>query len=64
MLPNELTNVHKQWLRANAALCVDGLDLATQFLSTFEIIDSTWVYDIAQEYFDLEVQRRTEEKYA
>lgn len=63
MLPNELTEHHRQWLFANAALCVDGLDLATQFLSTFEIIDSAWVYDIAQEVFDLVIQRRTEEKY-
>ena len=63
MLPNELTNLHKAWLRANAEHCVDGMDLATQFLSTFEIIDSCWVYDICQEMFDYVMQQRTEEKY-
>jgi len=64
MLPNELTDTHKAWLFANAADCVDGMDLANRFLSTYEIIDSTWVYDIANEVFDLVMQRRTEEKYA
>lgn len=60
---NELSEEQVAWLFANADNYSNSVDLANALISHFNILDTTFVWDTAQEVLELVQSRRTEAKY-
>ena len=60
---NELSEEQVAWLFANADNYSNSVDLSNALISHFDIHDTTFVWDTAQEVLELVQVQRTEAKY-